>query len=231
MHDEERNGRLSIITDDLVELVRERIMENHRFTIMELTSHFPQISRYLLHKIVTEICCSENFVPDWYQSNRHQNTKQSACRQHWHFCSGTMMTATNSWAGSSQVVKRGLPTLHQKPSSSQCIGVTVDLPARRYSSRLRRRGKWCAQCSGIDWAFSSSISWPEVRQWLLSVSSKHWRNCDGSFRRTGGRMFSAGVVLLHDNAGPHTARRSTHLLQELNWEVFNSSTLYLGPRA
>ena len=35
------------------------------------------------------------------------------------------------------------------------------------------------------------------------------------------RMLSAGVVLLHDNTRPHMARRSTHLLQEFSWEVFN----------
>ena len=43
--------RSSTITDDLV---RERIMENHCFTIMELSSHFRQISCSLLHKIVIE---------------------------------------------------------------------------------------------------------------------------------------------------------------------------------
>ena len=32
VHDEERSGRSSINTDDLVELVRERFMENRRFT-------------------------------------------------------------------------------------------------------------------------------------------------------------------------------------------------------
>jgi transposase len=41
VHDEKRSGRPSIITDDLVELVRECIMENLRFTITELSSHFP----------------------------------------------------------------------------------------------------------------------------------------------------------------------------------------------
>ena len=33
-------------------------------------------------------------------------------------------------------------------------------------------------------------------------------------------MLSAGVVLLHDNARPYTARRSTH------WEVFNYHPTY-----
>lgn len=41
MHDEKCSGWLSIITDDLVELARKRIMENRRFTIKELSNHFP----------------------------------------------------------------------------------------------------------------------------------------------------------------------------------------------
>ena len=39
-------------------------------------------------------------------------------------------------------------------------------------------------------------------------------------------MLSAGVVLLHDNARPHTARWPTHLLQEFSWEVFNHHPPY-----
>ncbi|KAJ4448973.1 hypothetical protein ANN_00365 [Periplaneta americana] len=54
VHDEERSGRPSLINDDRVELVRQCIMENRRFTITELSSHFPQISRSLLHEIVTK---------------------------------------------------------------------------------------------------------------------------------------------------------------------------------
>jgi len=32
-------------------------------------------------------------------------------------------------------------------------------------------------------------------------------------------MLSSGIVLLHDNARPHTAARTTHLLQQFRWEV------------
>ena len=62
------------------------------------------------------------------------------------------------------------------------VSVTVDLPERQNSSRLCRRGKWCAWYSGTDGAFSSSTSWPEVKRRILSVIAKHWRNYDGSFR-------------------------------------------------
>ena len=106
-------------------------------------------------KLSWSSCYSGNCAPGGCQSNSHQNTKQSAWSQHWHFCSGTMMTVTSFWTRSSQMMKRGLHTLSQKPSSSQYIGVTMDLPARQNSSRLRRHGKWCVRCSRTEGSCSS----------------------------------------------------------------------------
>ncbi|GFX13910.1 uncharacterized protein TNCV_3422211 [Trichonephila clavipes] len=69
VHDEERSGRPSLINDDLV----ERVLENRRFTITELSSHFLQISRSLFHEIVTKylllkkLCAS----PDLASSDFH----------------------------------------------------------------------------------------------------------------------------------------------------------------
>jgi len=40
---------------DLVRAVEEKIRENRRFTITPLSLHFPQISRSLFHKIVSEV--------------------------------------------------------------------------------------------------------------------------------------------------------------------------------
>ncbi|PNF28924.1 hypothetical protein B7P43_G18320 [Cryptotermes secundus] len=65
VHDEKRNGQPSIITDDLVELVREHIMENHRVTIAELSSHVPQISCSLLHEIVMEHLLFRKLCARW----------------------------------------------------------------------------------------------------------------------------------------------------------------------
>jgi hypothetical protein len=53
VHDEERSGCPSIMTDDLLAKVDEKIRENHRFTITELLLCFPQVSRTLLFEIVT----------------------------------------------------------------------------------------------------------------------------------------------------------------------------------
>jgi len=42
------------VTDELVEKINEKIHENRRFTITDFSLDFPQISRSLLHEIVTE---------------------------------------------------------------------------------------------------------------------------------------------------------------------------------
>ena len=113
--------------------------------------------------------------------------------------------------------------------TSQCIGDTVDLSTRLNLSRICPCGKWCARCSGTNGTFSSSTSWPEVRRWMLSVTAK-MQELRRAIQNKRCGMLSAGI-LLHDNARPHRARRSTHLLQEFRWEVFNHPPYipYLAP--
>jgi len=48
MHDEARSGNPSLVNDDLVCKVNERVGDNRRFTISDLSLHFPQISRTTL---------------------------------------------------------------------------------------------------------------------------------------------------------------------------------------
>jgi len=48
VHDEAQSGRLSLVNDDLVRKFSERVRDDRRFTISDLSLHFPQISRTLL---------------------------------------------------------------------------------------------------------------------------------------------------------------------------------------
>jgi len=53
MHDEARRGRPSLVKDDLVQKVNERVCDNRRFTISDLSLHFSQISRTLFYDSVS----------------------------------------------------------------------------------------------------------------------------------------------------------------------------------
>jgi len=53
VHDEARSGRPSLVNDDLLRKVNERVRDHRRFTISDLFLHYPQISRTLLYDIVS----------------------------------------------------------------------------------------------------------------------------------------------------------------------------------
>ena len=53
LHDEARSVRPSLVNDDLVRNVNERVRDDRRFTIFDLSLHFTQFSRTLLYDIVS----------------------------------------------------------------------------------------------------------------------------------------------------------------------------------
>jgi len=53
VHDEARSGRPSLVNDDLVRKFNERMRDDRRFTISDLSLHFSQISRTLLYDTVS----------------------------------------------------------------------------------------------------------------------------------------------------------------------------------
>ena len=54
VHDAERSGRPSVITDALKQKVNRIIRENRHFTISEVYERFPEVSRTAVYEIVTE---------------------------------------------------------------------------------------------------------------------------------------------------------------------------------
>ncbi|GFU79334.1 HTH_48 domain-containing protein [Trichonephila clavipes] len=54
IHDEERIGRPSVITDELIQKVDCKVKENRRFVISSLAERFPAVSRSVLYEIVSE---------------------------------------------------------------------------------------------------------------------------------------------------------------------------------
>jgi len=53
VHDEARSERPSSVNDDLVHNVNERVRDDRRFTISDLSLHYSQISNTLLYDIVS----------------------------------------------------------------------------------------------------------------------------------------------------------------------------------
>ncbi|GBO10410.1 hypothetical protein AVEN_158141-1, partial [Araneus ventricosus] len=78
VHNEARSGRPFVVNDGLVAKVNEKIRENRRFTIRMLCDEFPQISKIVLHEIVTNrlISCGLTFFA--FKNRITERTSQSA---------------------------------------------------------------------------------------------------------------------------------------------------------
>jgi len=82
VHDEDRSGRPSVVSENLIERIDTKIRENRRFTITELSEQFPEVSRTVLYELVTEelqyhkICA--RWVPRMLTETHKQKRMQSA---------------------------------------------------------------------------------------------------------------------------------------------------------
>jgi hypothetical protein len=65
VHDKERSGRPSIVSDNLVQSVDQNICERQRFTISELLCEFPQILHTVLYEIITVRLDHHKFCTRW----------------------------------------------------------------------------------------------------------------------------------------------------------------------
>ncbi|KAJ4426958.1 hypothetical protein ANN_26757 [Periplaneta americana] len=191
VHDEERSGRPYLINDDRVELMRQCIKENRRFTITELSSHFRQISRSLLHEIVTKHLLFKKVCARWLPKNltpEHKMQRFGAAltflqRYHDHGDEflDRIVTGDKTWIS------------HFTPETKQ---------------------------QSIHWRHSRS----PVRMKFKQTLSVRKVMCTVFWDRKGillNDFLPRGVVLLHDNARPHTARRTAAVLTEFGWELFD----------
>ncbi|GBL68514.1 hypothetical protein AVEN_206693-1 [Araneus ventricosus] len=65
VHGDSRSGRPSVITEDMVASVEAKILENRRFTISTLSNDFPEVSRLVQYKIVSEKLNFQKLCSRW----------------------------------------------------------------------------------------------------------------------------------------------------------------------
>ncbi|GBO14370.1 hypothetical protein AVEN_18350-1 [Araneus ventricosus] len=82
-HDESRSGRPSVVMDDMVASFEAKILEKRRFTISTPSNDFPEVSRSVLHKIVSEKLNFKKLCSRWvpkFLTKDHKNKKLSVRR-------------------------------------------------------------------------------------------------------------------------------------------------------
>uniref|UniRef100_A0A8D8R8P0 Histone-lysine N-methyltransferase SETMAR n=1 Tax=Cacopsylla melanoneura TaxID=428564 RepID=A0A8D8R8P0_9HEMI len=221
VHDDQRSGRPSIVTDELVEQIENALRDDRRLTLDELSVIFPQISRTLLHEIITETLgyrkLSARWVPkqltEQHKLNRVQTSKEFLERYELEGDNflNSIVTGDETWVA------------HYTPETkrqSQQWRHTFSPCAKKFKTTISAK----KIMASVFWDHKGIILIEYLDQGETINAVRYCETLNKLKRAIQNKrrgMLTNGVCLLHDNARPHTANATKQLLDSFGWDVLN----------
>ena len=221
VHDEERAGRPSVISEEIVDKVREAVLSDRRSTITELCEKFPSVSRGTMFEIVRNCLGFRKLCARWVPkqlTDFHQETRMAASlkflmryNEEGNDFLDRIITCDETWVH------------HINPETKRASmqWKHTESPRVRKFKQVLSANKMLAcvfwDSRGIllvDFIPSGSTVNSEVYCNQLKKLRRAVQN-----KRRG--LLTAGVVFLQDNARPHTSRVTKELLQSFKWDVLD----------
>ncbi|KAG5327296.1 MOS1T transposase, partial [Pseudoatta argentina] len=189
VHDDQRSGRPSILTDDIVEKKENALRDDRRLTMDELSAMFPQISRSLLHETITETLgyrkLSARWVPkqltDQHKLNRVEAGQEFLRRYKLHGDEflRSIVTGDETWFSTDEEVK------------GEGEKWTNGLAGNYFEEGIQK----------LIPRFTTCIERNALKEKRPLYAQRHDK-----------------VILLHDNARGHVAKPVKTYLETLKWE-------------
>lgn len=216
VHDEQRSGRRSVRTDDLVERVNAKVRDNRRFTIRSISADFPEVSRTTLLRIVTDTLSYRKLCARWVPK-----TLTDADKDHRMGCArafldrfsregedflSRLVTGDETWI---TLDNRESPELSGSPEPKK-------LKNDRSPARILATVFW--DRFGVLLVDFSDVSTAVTMQSYCGTLGRLRRAIQ--HRREG--MHNAGIVLLHDNTHPVHTAACTQMIHKFGWELFSN---------
>lgn len=218
VHDEERSGRPAV-SESIVEKIEREMLQNRRITIRELVDRIPGSSYGTVERILTEKlgyhkCCAR-WVPRMLTAE-HKEKRLDCARQFLQKCKDdkeglldSIVTGDETWA------------FHFTPETKE-----KSKQWRHSWSPVTKKFKQTPSAGKI----MATVFWDRKGVLLIEFMTpgttinadaycetlKKLRRAIQNRRR--GRL-TRGVTLLHDNARPHTSRKTQELLEQFGWTV------------
>lgn len=221
VHDEERSGRPSLVTDELVHAIDDKIQENRKFTISALAMEFPQISRSLIHEIVTEKLKFRKLCSRWVPkilTEQHKTKRMGSALQFLtRYDEGGEEFLTQIVTGDETWVSYDTPESKRQSMEWRHTSSPAKVKPKQI---LTPRKMMCTVF--WDWKGILLIDFlPRGQTIKADVYCETLRKLCHAIQNNRRGLLSKGVVFLHDNARPHTANVTKNLLQGFGWDVFD----------
>lgn len=218
VHDEQRSGRPSVITADLVTAVDEKVRENRRFTISALSLEFPNVSKTTLHKIVSEHLKFRKLCSRWVPrllSDEHK-TKRMGCaleflgryHEEGDVFLENIVTGDETWVShiTPETKRQSMEWRHTM--SPVKVKAKQTLSARKVMATVfwDRHGVLLVEFMERGTTINAAAYCDTLTKLRRAIQNK----------RRG--LLTSGVLLLHDNARPHSAIQTQNLIRSFGWE-------------
>lgn len=221
VHDEDRSGRPSLVTDDLVRAVDEKIRENRRFTMTTLSDEFQQISRTLLYGIVTDRLGYRKLCSRWVPKMLTDVHKTKRLGSALTFLTrysddgenflNKIVTGDETWVRhvTPESKQQSMEWRHTHSPKKQKFKTTMSAQKIMCTVFWDRKGVLLIDFLARGETINAARYCETLRKLKRAIQNK----------RRG--MLSNGIVLLHDNARPHTANDTQTLVRQFRWEQFD----------
>lgn len=222
VHDEGGQGRKSVVSDDLVQRVGRMVKENRRFTITALSTEFPEVSRSVLYSIVTErlgykkLCARwvPKMLTDGHKTRRMASALEFLERYHDegdNFLK-SIVTGDETWIqyDTPETKRQSQQWMHSNsPNKPKKFKQTFNNRKTMATVFWDQQGVLLVEFMQPGTTITAAVYCETLQRLRRAIQNK---------RR--GKL-SAGVVLIHDNARPHTARATQQLLEKFGWDIFD----------
>ncbi|CAK9810904.1 Histone-lysine N-methyltransferase SETMAR [Anthophora plagiata] len=218
VHDDKRSGRPSI-SDETVAKVEQTMREDRRITVDDFCILVPEVSRSIIHRILTEklqyrkVCA--RWVPRMLTEN-HQRQRVETSREFLRRYADekdnfldSIVTGDETWAfhftpETKQQSRQWRHSSFPKPQKFKQSPSAGKVTATVFWDR---KGVLLVNCMPSGTTINAD-------RYCETLKKPKRANQN---RRRG--MLSKGVRILHDNARPHVARTTVALLQQFGWDI------------
>lgn len=222
VHDEGGQGRKTVATEEIVQRVDQVVKENRRFTIDELSVKFPEVSRSSLYSIVTEHLRYRKLCARWVPKQLTDNHKTRRMASALSFLERyhnerkdflkSIVTGDETW------IKYDTP--ETKRQSQQWMHTHSPNKPKKFKQTFNNR------------KVMATVFWDEKGVLLVefmqpgtkinaAVYCETLRRLRRAIQNKRRGMLTSGIVLIHDNARPHSAAATQRLLQQFQWDIFD----------
>lgn len=218
VHDEARAGRPSV-SDETIAKVEAAMLEDRRTTVRELCEKIPEVSKTTIDKILTEhlgyskVCA--RWVPKMLTAD-HKRQRVEAAQEFLAFHGTTeeefldsIVTGDETWVHYTTPETKEQSKQWKHPSSPRAKKFKQILSAGKIMATVfwDRKGVLLCEFMPRGTTINADRYCETLNKLRRAIQNK----------RRG--MLTKGVRFHHDNARPHTANRTTALIERFGWEM------------